>query len=159
MTLRHKNGQLLKLRIYYPRKKSTSTSLKVVVYSPYVILNRTNQNIIVSEKGNMMLSNSKSFKPTVPSMFSFDKHGDTSNRALLKVNDSSWTSPLSFDAIGQTSAAKVQVNGKQTEMNVGISITEGEGKYKLSKVITIAPRYIFRNCLDESLEIVENGYY
>lgn len=157
MTLRHKNGQLLKLRIYYPRKKSTSTSLKVVVYSPYVILNRTNQNIIVSEKGNTMLSNSKSFKPTVPSMFSFDKHGDTSNRALLKINDSSWTSPLSFDAIGQTSAAKVQVNGKQTEMNVGISITEGEGKYKLSKVITIAPRYIFRNCLDELLEIVENG--
>jgi len=157
MTLRHKNGQLLKLRIYYPRKKSTSTSLKVVVYSPYVILNRTNQNIIISEKGNMMQSNSKSFKPTVPSMFSFDKHGDTSNRALLKVNDSSWTSPLSFDAIGQTNAAKVQVNGKQTEMNVGISITEGQGKYNLSKVITIAPRYIFRNCLEESLEIVENG--
>lgn len=157
MTLRHKNGQLLKLRIHYPRKKSTSTGLKVVVYSPYIVLNRTNQSIMVSEKSNIMQSNSKSFKPTVPSMFSFDKHGDTSNRALLKVNDSGWTSPLSFDAIGQASAAKVQVNGKQTEINVGISVSEGEGKYNLSKVVTIAPRYIFRNCLDESLEIVENG--
>lgn len=158
MTLRHKDGQILRIRIHYPKKKSDSTSLKVVIYSPYIILNRTSQNIVVSEKGNMMHSNSKSsFKPTIPCMFSFEKHGDRSNRALLKINDSSWTSPLSFDAIGQSTSAKTQVSGRQTEMNVGISVAEGEGKYNLSKVITIAPRYIFRNCLDEPLEIVENG--
>ncbi|CCE83218.1 Piso0_003790 [Millerozyma farinosa CBS 7064] len=157
MTLRHKNGQILRLKIHYPKRDSKSASLKVVVYSPYVILNKTSQDIIVSEKGNMMKSSSKSFKPTVPSMFSFFKDSDTTNRALIKVNDTAWTSPISLDAIGQSTAAKAQINGKQAEMNIGITINEGEGKYKLSKVITVAPRYIFRNGLDEEVEIVENG--
>lgn len=90
-------------------------------------------------------------------MFSFDKDDDRKNRALLKISDSTWTNPISFDALGQAISTKAQLNGRQQEMNVGISISEGEGKYKLSKVVTIAPRYILQNNLDEDLQIVENG--
>ncbi|KAK6455080.1 vacuolar sorting [Scheffersomyces xylosifermentans] len=156
--LRNQDGQQLKLRIYYPRKNSDSTSLKVVIYSPYVILNRTGQNLTISENGNEAYSNGKvTTQSVMPVMFSFDKYGDRKNRAQLKIGESSFTTPLSLDALGQANEAKAQVPGKQIEMNVGVSISEGEGKYNLSKVITVAPRYVLRNALEETLQIVENG--
>lgn len=159
MTIRLEDGQVLKLKIHYPRKQADSTGLKVVIYSPYVILNRSGQDLTVSEKGNRMLSIGKksALQPTIPSLFSFDRDDDRQNRALIKIGDSTWTTPVSFDAIGQATAIKAQVSGKQTEMNVGIFVNEGEGKYNLSKVVNVAPRYILRNNLGERLEVIENG--
>ncbi|CAH2355297.1 vacuolar protein sorting-associated protein 13 [[Candida] railenensis] len=157
MSTRHEtNGQKLRFKIHYLKKKNHSTSLKVVIYSPYVILNKTGQNLTINERGNYLYSKSNP-QLTVPSMFSFEKDDDRRNRALIKIGDSAWTTPLSFDAIGQNIAAKAQLNGRQAEMNVGITVNEGEGKYNLTKVVTIAPRYIFRNNLDDDLQIVENG--
>lgn len=158
INLRHSDGQQLKLKIHYPKKNSSNSSLRLSIYCPYIILNRAGQDLIISEKGNELHSSGKSsFSPIIPNMFSFDRYGDRNNRALLKISGSGWTSPLSLDAIGQSVSANCQITGKQKEMNVGISVTEGEGKYNLSKVITIAPRYIIKNTLDESLNIVENG--
>lgn len=159
MSLRNEDGQVLKLRIHYPRKQSDSTSLKVVIYSPYVILNRTGRNVIISERGNQLhsIGRKTNIEGVAPNLFSFEKYGDRKNRALLKTGDSTWSPPISFDAIGQATAVRVQVHGKQTEINIGVSILEGEGKYNLSKVVTLAPRYIVISKLNEPLEIIENG--
>ncbi|EMG47074.1 hypothetical protein G210_2649 [Candida maltosa Xu316] len=165
LTLQDANGRFLKLRIYYPRKQSDSTSLKVVVYSPYVILNRTNLNLIVNHHNNQVESygggssnnSSDSERKITPIMFSFDKHGDTKNRATIKAEDTVWSQPMSFDALGQSNELKLQVLGKQREIDIGVSITEGEGKYNLTKVVSIAPRYIFMNKLEEELQLVEVG--
>ena len=43
------------------------------------------------------------------------------------------------------------------ESHVGISWTEGSGRYKLSKVITLAPRFLVKNKLDEALHFREKG--
>jgi vacuolar protein sorting-associated protein 13A/C len=40
---------------------------------------------------------------------------------------------------------------------VGISWTEGRGRYKLSKVITLAPRFLVKNNLEEPLHFREKG--
>lgn len=158
MALKHENGQELKLKIYYPRKKKGTTGLRIAIYSPYVILNRTAQNIVLSQKSNRLESNGKnSLEKVTPKMFSFDVDNERKNRALLKVGDSQWSVPLSLDAIGQSTAVKNQVSGKQTEMNVSVTISEGSGVYNLTKVVTIAPRYVLKNTLDEPLQVVENG--
>lgn len=150
LTLRGKHGHLLKLHVHYPRNHN---GLKVVVYAPYVVLNRTGQNVVVSERNNALPLAAKS---QVPGLFSFNKE-DRQNRATLQIGDSVWSGPVSFEAIGLSNAVKAQVNGKQAEMNVAVSISEGEGKYKLSKVVTVAPRYILKNNLMEDMEVVENG--
>lgn len=159
MTLRNDDGQVLKLKIHYPRKQSDSTSLKVVIYSPYVILNRTGRSVIISERGNQLhsIGKKKTIQGIAPNLFSFDKDGDRKNRALLKTEESTWSPPISFDAIGQATAVRAQVHGKLTEINIGVSILEGEGKYNLTKVVTLAPRYIVTSKLSEPLEIIENG--
>lgn len=48
------SNQRLRLKIHYGKKKNNSTSLKVVIYSPYVILNKTGQNLVINEKGNLL---------------------------------------------------------------------------------------------------------
>ncbi|EGV63967.1 Vacuolar protein sorting-associated protein 13 [Yamadazyma tenuis] len=158
MTLKHESGQMLKLMIYYPRKVEGRTGLRIVIYSPYVILNRTGQNVIISEKSNKLgINGNSSLENVTPKMFSFNNTNVRSNRALMKVGDSQWSVPLSFDAIGQSTECKMQVSGKQTEMNVAITTSEGEGIYNLTKVISIVPRFILKNALKESIQIVENG--
>lgn len=158
MTLKHESGQVVRLRMNYPKRGAHGASLKVVIYSQYIILNRTAQNLVVKEKSNEIFSRGvQGTSDNVPHLFSFDIYDDRLSRALAKVGDSTWSAPLSFDAIGQNSGMKAQVNGKQIEMNFGVSISEGEGKYKLTKVVTFAPRYVLRNALKESVTLVENG--
>ncbi|KAI3405553.2 VPS13 [Candida oxycetoniae] len=159
MVLRGKNSNTLRLNIHYPKKQADSTSLKVVVYSPYVILNRSNLNIFANERGNIFESPSRASdgRENYPTMFSFDKFGDRKNRATIKADDTVWSLPVSFDAIGQSNQVKLQLLGQQKEINLGISISEGEGKYNLTKTVTVAPRYVLINRLDMGLGVVEEG--
>ena len=46
---------------------------------------------------------------------------------------------------------------KSEEIHVGLSWTEGSGKYKLTKVITLAPRFIIRNDSTETISYREHG--
>jgi vacuolar protein sorting-associated protein 13A/C len=46
---------------------------------------------------------------------------------------------------------------KSEEFHIGVSWTEGLGKYKLTKVITLAPRFLIKNNLAESISFREHG--
>ncbi len=46
---------------------------------------------------------------------------------------------------------------KADEIHVGLSWTEGLGKYKLTKVITLAPRFIVVNNFSQPLAFREHG--
>lgn len=158
LSLRHENGQKLKLRIHYPKLTSDSASLRVVIYSPYVVINSTGRDLFVSEKGNQMKSVGDGLlSGHQPCMFSFEKFGDRRNRAAIKVGNTGWSQQLSFDAIGQAVEVKAPVPGKSAEVNMGIAIADGQGKFAHTKVITLTPRFMIRNLLKEPIEICESG--
>jgi vacuolar protein sorting-associated protein 13A/C len=46
---------------------------------------------------------------------------------------------------------------KSDEVHVGLSWSEGMGKYKLSKVVTFAPRFLLKNDLSETISFREHG--
>jgi vacuolar protein sorting-associated protein 13A/C len=46
---------------------------------------------------------------------------------------------------------------KSDEVHVGLSWSEGAGKYKLTKVITIAPRFLIQNNLTDAISFREHG--
>ena len=89
-------------------------------------------------------------------MFSFPSD-DRKNRALLKVGDSTWSKPQSFDAIGSTFNVVLPSSESKSELHVGVSIAEGEGKYKLTNIVTVAPRFVLKNKLNEDINIREPG--
>lgn len=160
MSMKNEDGQIVRLRMHYPKSHRSRTNLKVVLYSPYVILNRTRQNLSIAESAGGYGSTpmgSKGDEINIPHLFSFERDSDQHNRVLAKLGESNWSEPISLDAIGQNMGLKAQVKGTQMEMNFGVTVTEGEGKYKLSKVITFAPRYVLRNALNMPILLVENG--
>lgn len=156
----------LRLKLHYYNVPESGGAFKITVYSPYVILNRTGLELDVRSKaffgatksaaGQTTFSNSDEAVKALPFMFSYPTD-DRKNRALIKVGESAWSKPQSFDAIGSTIDVTLPAESGRSEMHCGLTVTEGEGKYKLTKVVTIAPRFVVRNKLTEDLNIREPG--
>ena len=113
-------------------------SFKVSIYSPYVILNRTGLELDVRSKtflgqakaaaGQGVFANSEdNAQKPMPFMFSYPTD-DRKNRALIKVGDSNWSKPQSFDAIGSTYEITLPSSTSRSEMHIGVTVDEGEGK-------------------------------
>ena len=104
----------------------------------------------------MRMTSDQGSRKALPYMFSYPTD-DKKNRANLKIGDSVWSKPQSLDAIGSAFETILPHASERTEMHVGLSIAEGEGKYKLTKVVTVAPRFILKNKFNEELNIREPG--
>ncbi|KAH3664357.1 hypothetical protein WICMUC_005742 [Wickerhamomyces mucosus] len=167
LCLKREDGQSLNLGLHYTSTENNGAGTKVIVYSPYVILNKTDRDIFVSQKYNVMHSlvskeeekeeDLQNFRSTKPGLFSYDEIGDVSSRALVRLDNSQWSKPISFETIGQVSQIDMPLRDNRSEANFGLSVKEGGGKYKLTKVVTIAPRYIVRNSLNEGIQILLVG--
>lgn len=141
-------------------------AFKVTIYSPYVVLNRTGLELDVRNKstsfastrsgGQNVIGIADEARKAAPFMFSYPTD-DRKNRALLKVSGSTWGKPVSFDAIGSTIDVMMPAEAGRSEMHCGVTVEEGEGKYKLTKVVTVAPRFVIKNKLGEKLNVREPG--
>ncbi|KAJ2786527.1 Vacuolar protein sorting-associated protein 13 [Coemansia interrupta] len=79
-----------------------------------------------------------------PLMFSFGSF-DFRNRALVRVADSDWSRPLSFDALGSSSEVVIPSSSKLADTHLGIEIEPGRGRYSHTRVITFTSRYVVKN--------------
>jgi len=167
LTVKDKNNLELRLKIHYYNIPDSGGAFKITLYSPYVILNRTGLELDVKSKAYFgsarsaagqahVASTETDARKAAPFMFSFPTD-DRKNRALVKVGDSSWSQPVSFDAIGAAVDIKLPAESGRSEMHAGLTVKEGEGKYKLTKVVTITPRFVVKNKLAEEIQIREPG--
>ncbi|CAM1500416.1 Fc.00g095780.m01.CDS01 [Cosmosporella sp. VM-42] len=166
--VKDEQGLPLHLSLHYFKIPNSGGAFKVTVYSPYVVLNKTGVDLRVRAKGFLqqakpaagqfpLMDTSDQERPkALPFMFSFG-NDDHRNRALLKVADSEWSKPQSFDAIGSTSEVVLNSPNKNKEIHVGITVKSGEGKYKMTKVVTLAPRFVLQNKLGEEILIRESS--
>ncbi|MCJ1313085.1 hypothetical protein MMC25_006762 [Agyrium rufum] len=165
LSVKDQDGVDLRLKLYYYNIPDSGGAFKVAVYTPYLILNKTGLNINIQSKA--MFSAAKSaagqgFKTegneqkALPQMFSYPTD-DKKNRAMLKGGESTWSKAQSFDAIGSKFDVSMAASNSKSELHVGISVAEGEGKYKLTKVVTVAPRFVLKNKINETMSIREPG--
>jgi vacuolar protein sorting-associated protein 13A/C len=171
LTVKDNNNLELRLKIHYFNVPDSGGAFKITLYSPYVVLNRTGLELDIRSKAyfgstksaagsgatfaNVSTSEEEARKAT-PFMFSFPSD-DRKNRALLKVGDSAWSQPVSFDAIGANVDIKLPSVDGRSEMHCGLTVAEGEGKYKLTKVVSVTPRFIVKSRLEEAIQIREPG--
>jgi len=168
LLVKDSNNLELRLKIHYYNVPDSGGAFKITIYSPYVILNRTALELDIRSKAFFGASKSAAgtgatFADTeddtqraTPFMFSFPTD-DRKNRALIKVGQSQWSQAISFDAIGANANVRLPADSGRGEMHCGINVVEGEGKYKLSKVVTISPRFVVKNKLTEEIQIREPG--
>jgi vacuolar protein sorting-associated protein 13A/C len=161
-------GLSLNLKLHYFKIPDSGGAFRLTVYSPYVILNKTGLELYIKAKSLLQQARpaagqSSQRDPADPSrhkalpyMFAFGAD-DQRNRAILKIGESSWSKPQSFDAIGSRVEVVLPSAVKSTEIHVGISIENGEGKYKMTKVVTIAPRFVLKNKMAEEINVREPG--
>lgn len=160
----------LTLRLHYFKVPDSGGAFRVTVYCPYIILNKTGMDLHIKAKKFMEGAKPAAGQSTLtqgstddgdrpkatPFMFSYG-NDDNRNRALLKIADSEWSKPQSFDAIGSTNEVVLPSTSSNAEIHVGITIESGEGKFKMTKVVTLAPRFVLRNKLGEEINVRESS--
>ncbi|CCF60631.1 hypothetical protein KAFR_0L00240 [Kazachstania africana CBS 2517] len=160
LVLNMKNGQRLQLSLKYQSIEGSRAKI-IKIFSPYVIINHTDKDLYVeSSRSNIAVSKivqATEKRYTLPFMFSFDKDNQNNNRARFKFKDSDWSIPVSFDGLGQSFDVTLNEMNRALEYNLGVNISEGEGKYVLSRIINVTPRYIVKNELEFPIELCEIG--
>ncbi|KAH7346737.1 putative vacuolar protein sorting-associated protein 13 [Rhexocercosporidium sp. MPI-PUGE-AT-0058] len=168
LVCKDKDNLSLNLRLHYFKIPDSGGAFRVTVFSPYVILNKTGLDINIKAKSLLQQAKTAAGqgfhtdpadtqrRKALPFMFAFGAD-DQRNRILLKVGESSWSKPQSFDAIGSTIDVVLPSPTKNTEIHVGITIEPGEGKYKMTKVVTLAPRFVLKNQMNEEINVREPG--
>ena len=146
-------------------------ALAVSIYAPYLLWNMTGVDMEVKSKSFLRQADIVSYriKPSRPPdtqvdkleqscMFSYDTD-DRKNRALIKVGQSGWSTPQSFEAVGQSSEAIIRREWEDDagEAHLGITIDNGLGQYKLTKIVTIRPRFIVESFLDDTIYFRQPG--
>ena len=167
LAVKDSQGIQLNLKLHYFNVPDSGGAFKVSVYSPYLVLNKTGLEISIQSKS--MFSSAKSAagqgvrmdsdrgtRKALPYMFSYP-NDDRKNRANIKVGESTWSKPQSLDAIGSAFDVVLPSANAKSELHVGISVAEGEGKYNLTKVVTVAPRFVLKNKLIEQINVREPG--
>ncbi|OJJ49438.1 hypothetical protein ASPZODRAFT_129900 [Penicilliopsis zonata CBS 506.65] len=166
LSLCDERGIQLKLKLHYFNVPDSGGAFKVSVSSPYLVLNQTGLDMEIQSKGFLQSARSAAGKGlradsqrggrTLPYMYSYPSE-DQKNRSILKITDSGWSKPQSFEAIGSTFEVVLPSSSARSEFHAGVSVAEGEGKYKLTKIVTITPRFVLKSKLSEDLQVREPG--
>ncbi|KAI0275069.1 vacuolar protein sorting-associated protein 13 [Gloeopeniophorella convolvens] len=133
LTLQDPRGRKLDLRLNYVRQPDAGGAVKVQIYSPYLVVNKT--GLPFSER-HLRLRNHSFYAILAPA--------EKSSSFRLTVNFEAPTADmeLAIPSLGQKTPE---------ETHVGLSWGEATGKYKLTKVITLAPRFLIKNNLSEPM--------
>ncbi|KAI9375312.1 hypothetical protein BJX61DRAFT_494673 [Aspergillus egyptiacus] len=168
LSLKDERDRPLKLKLHYYNVPNSGGAFRVSIYSPYLILNRTGLAMEVQSKAFLQSARSAAgqgiraeadSRPrgrVLPYMYSYPTD-DQRNRSILRIGDSSWSRPQSFEAIGSRFEVSLPDREGRSEYHAGVSVAEGEGKYKLTKIVTIAPRFVLKNKLTENILVREPG--
>jgi vacuolar protein sorting-associated protein 13A/C len=166
LSLKDERGIQLRLNLHYFNVPDSGGAFKVSIYSPYLILNKTGLSMEIQSKGFLQSARSAAGQGlradprnggrTLPYMYSYPSE-DQKNRSILRIGESAWSKPQSFEAIGSTFEVVLPDRNGRSEFHSGVTVAEGEGKYKMTKVVTIAPRFVLKNKLNEDILVREPG--
>ncbi|SPJ86701.1 related to vacuolar protein sorting-associated protein VPS13 [Fusarium torulosum] len=169
LVVKDDQGLPLSLTMKYVKIPNSGGAFKIMVYSPYVVLNKTGLDVRVRAKSFLqqakpaagqfpLMDTSDRERPkALPFMFSYGNDDDHRNRALLKIADSEWSKPQSFEALGSTTEVVLNSATKDKEIHVGVTVESGQGKYKHIKVVTIAPRFVLHNKMEGEILVRESS--
>ncbi|KAJ8084002.1 Vacuolar protein sorting-associated protein 13 [Marasmius tenuissimus] len=164
LVLRDQSGRKLNLKLNYVRYPESGGAFKVQIYSPYVVVNKTGLPFYVRARSNRaaalqdVAGDTRTEVLSSPTPFMLSHVNDHGREFAMKFADSSWSKPVSLEApSAETPLVVPSQKQRSDEFHVGLSWTEGLGKYKLSKVLTLTPRFLLKNNLSEAIAFRQHG--
>jgi len=164
LPLADKSNLKLELRLHYHTYPDSGGAFKVQIYAPYIFLNLSHLPVTIKARPwaghSKMVAGQEADAPSVEAPeysppFLLSRMRERNNRFVLRVGDSSWSKPLSFDVIGSEVGVAIPSAEGDRELHLGLDVQDGLGKFKLSKVIKLTPRYFVYNALPVSIQIAE----
>lgn len=164
ITLVDHNDVPTNVKMNISRSSSTTDALHVSIYAPYLILNKTGLPICLRQRQGYRQGRSATEEIPAyrqgdtlePIIFSYPDI-DHKNRAQISINDSKWSEPISFEAVGNSQDVTLLSKQDAYARHAGIKVEEGTGILRLTKLVTITPRYIIKNSMDIALKFCEFG--
>ncbi|KAG6842210.1 hypothetical protein C0991_000180 [Blastosporella zonata] len=166
LTLQDHHNRKLELRLNYVRYPESGGAFKVQIYCPYLVINKTGLPFFIKSARSTRTGSkdvagevqpdvlSKPFPFCEPLWIQFEK----GHEYIFKIGDSMWSKIVSVEAPAAETALVIKSHKHKTdEVHVGLTWSEGLGKYKLTKVITLAPRFLIKNNLTEAISFREHG--
>ncbi|KAJ2927125.1 hypothetical protein H1R20_g9964, partial [Candolleomyces eurysporus] len=164
LTLRDQQNRKLNLRLNYVRYPDSGGAFKVEIHCPYVVVNKTGQPFSIRATRSTRTGYQDAAGPTqedvlkssAPFLLSHS-HSD-GHEFAFKFSNSLWSKNISLEAPSAEAELVVPLQRQGPEcLYMGVSWSEGLGKYKLSKVLTLTPRFLIRNHLPYSIAFREHG--
>ncbi|KAF4605212.1 hypothetical protein EYR40_003995 [Pleurotus pulmonarius] len=164
LTLRDAQGRKLELNLNYVRYPDSGGAFKVQIYSPFLVINKAGLPFFVKSTrigragppaeaaGDTSLDVLSSTQP-----FMLSHPQNHAHEFTFKVGDFAWSKMISLEAPAAETALVMPSKSRKEELHIGLAWAEGLGKYKLTKVITITPRFVLKNSLNETLWVREHG--
>ncbi|KAJ7038206.1 vacuolar protein sorting-associated protein 13 [Mycena alexandri] len=164
LSLRDPNDRKLDLKLNYVRYPNSGGAFKVQIYSPYLIVNKMGLPFGVRSRSGRtgspqdVAGDTRPHVQAQPQPFMLSHPNENGHEFIFKVSESTWSKVFSFEApSAETELVVASQKQKADEIHIGVSWSEGLGKYKLTKVITLAPRFLIKNNLSEALSFREHG--
>ncbi|KAG1472650.1 hypothetical protein G6F56_001412 [Rhizopus delemar] len=162
LVIQDQQGTPVHLRMHVSRTTSPTNSLYVGIYAPYLVLNKSSFPIQLRSQQTFrqakaqMIPAYQTGQIIQPAVFSY-ADVSTRNRAQLSIDGIKWSEPVSFEAVGNSQGAALLSKADNLTKHTGIKIEEGKGPLRLTKIVTIAPRYILKNNMRSVLRLCEFG--
>ncbi|KIY52729.1 hypothetical protein FISHEDRAFT_63685 [Fistulina hepatica ATCC 64428] len=154
LVLRDGQDRKLNLRLNYVRYPDSGGAFKVQIYSPYLVINKTGLPF-----GVRCLRRASSPQDVAGETRPVLSHPQENlYEFIFKVGVSGWSKALNIKAPSAESVLITpSLKNRNEEIHIGISWSEGSGRYQLTKVITLAPRFIIKNNLSDTISFREHG--
>ncbi|KAI5124698.1 hypothetical protein M0805_004304 [Coniferiporia weirii] len=162
LTLSDAQGRKLDLVLNYVKFPDAGGAFKVQIYSPYIVVNKTGLPF-----GVKAVRSAGIYKDVAGAMaqdelarntpFLLSHTNKKGNEFIFKVGKSTWSQTIRFDAPSAEMSMVIPHESQKAEIHVGLSWSEGTGKYKLTKVIELAPRFYVYNKLPQAVCFRELG--
>jgi vacuolar protein sorting-associated protein 13A/C len=164
VTLQDQFGKKLELKLNYVRYPGSGGAFKIQIFSPYIVINKTGVPFSIRSARSTRAGTQDVAGDTRPEMLStptpflLSHSQKEGHEFIFKIGTSTWSKMISFEApAAETELVVTSQQQKADHIYTGLSWSEGQGKYKLSKVITLAPRFLIKNQLPETIAFREHG--
>ncbi|KAG6813789.1 hypothetical protein H0H92_007201 [Tricholoma furcatifolium] len=147
LTLQDQQGRKLNLQLKYVRYPNSGGAFKVQIFCPYIVINKTGLPFSI-RSARSTRTGTKEVAGEIQPVLSHPQ--DNGHEFVFKL--------LSVEAPAAETALVINSQKhKSDDVHVGVTWSEGLGKYKLTKVITLAPRFLIRNNLKDAISLREHG--
>ena len=159
-------GRALVLELTNSRLHDASGARHITLHAPYWIVNHTSLPLQYKQANRSHLTagmNGAESNHRSPEPFIFSCDGESlssGNKLKVRILDqSAWGADIPIDSVGCVGTHSITSNTTSKVYEFGVEVNRGCGKFNVTKIISLLPRYVIVNSTDGNLQFIQGGVF